>query len=82
MEDNILKVTCSGVKRICMESELRFAKLVKAEEGQLLYEAEFDITPRLNLNPAQYPNACIRLTLFAEDGTYAATRAYYTDDLK
>lgn len=80
VENGILKITCSGVKRICIESERRFANLVKAKDGQLLYEAEFDLT-EWRKNTASDPNACVRLTIFAEDGTYAATRGYYTSEL-
>ena len=81
MEGTTLKVTCSDAQRINLESHGRFARLVTAEEGSLLREASFDLSAFLE-KVGDNPDVCLYLTVTAPDGTYAATRAYYLNELK
>ena len=81
LEDGQLRITCSDAVSICLFSECRFAKNVAAKPGQTVQSAEFDITKWLEKS-ANDPNAFLRVTVYAADGTFAATRAYWMDELK
>ena len=80
IEENILKITCSDAQDIVLESHGRFARRRRAEDNNWLRQAEFDLTSFFN--KADDENMYIRLTVTAPDGTYAATRAYYLNELK
>jgi hypothetical protein len=80
IDENILKITCSDAKRITVETHARYAKIANAEGENWLNSAEFDLTDfilRANGNPDAY----VRLTVTAPDGTYACSRAYYLNEL-
>ena len=79
VEENIVKITCSDAQHIMMESHGRFAGQQTAEGGKWLNEATFDLTRLLEKGDE---NSYIRLTVTAPDGSYAATRAYYLNELK
>ena len=80
LDGNILKITCSDAKGVALESNARFTRQVHANGETLLQEAEFDLTKFKEVMEGQ-ENAFIRLTVYAPDGTYAATRAYFLDEL-
>jgi hypothetical protein len=80
MDENVLKITCSNAKRITLETHGRYAKIANAEGEKWLNSAQFDLTDfilRANGNPDAY----VRLTVTAPDGTYACSRAYYLNEL-
>ena len=80
IEDGKLKITCSDAKQINMETHGRIARNVVAEGNDWLREAEIDLTDFLDKVNGD-PSAYIRLTVTAPDGTYAATRAYFQNEL-
>ena len=80
IEDGILKVLCSDASRINLETHGRFASNIVAEDNTWIREAEIDLT-RFVEKANGDPTAYIRLTITAPDGTYAATRAYYLNEL-
>lgn len=80
VQDARLKLTCSDARRISLESHGRFARSVCADGENWLREAEFDLSDfiaKADGDPATY----LRLTVTAPDGTYAATRAYFLNEL-
>lgn len=80
IDGNILKITCSDAQNITLESHGRFARRAAAEGDNWLRQAEFDLTRFFE--KADSENMYIHLTVTAPDGTYAATRAYYLNELK
>ncbi|MBR6694769.1 MAG: hypothetical protein IKL62_07475 [Clostridia bacterium] len=80
IEGGKLKVICSDAKRINLETHGRIARNVIAEGNNWLREAEVDLTDFID-RVKEDPSAYIRLTVTAPDGTYAATRAYYLNEL-
>ncbi len=80
VEGNVLKVTCSGAQRICMETYGRIATCAIATDEPLL-EAELSLEKFFNKTNGD-PNAFIFVTVTAPDGSYATTRAYYMNELK
>jgi hypothetical protein len=80
VEENILKITCTDAREVRLESHGRFARDARGEGEQYLREAEFDISTFLK--KADREDMFLRLTVTAPDGTYAATRAYFLDEIK
>ena len=80
LEDNILRISCSDAQHILLETHSRFARRAQAVDGAYLREAEFDLT-KLFEQSGDIPEAYFRLTVTAPDGTYAATRGYYLQEL-
>lgn len=80
LEGNMLKIICSDAKSVALESNARFTRHVRAMGENPLQEAEFDLTV-FKEAMAEQENAFVRLTVYAPDGTYAATRAYFLDEL-
>lgn len=72
-----LRITCDEAYQVCLETQARHAQR-KAGEG--LTEAEFDISVWMEKSKND-PNAFFRLTVYAQNGQYAATRAYFLDEL-
>jgi len=81
IEGNILKLTCSNAKHITLESHGRFARCRTATDENWIQAAEFDLTDFLKKADSD-PTTYIYLTVTAPDGTYAVTRAYYTNELQ
>ena len=79
MEGTVLKVTCSDAQRVNLETHGRVAKVVIAE-GEPLREAAFPLDTFLE-KTADDPNAYIYITVTAQDGSYATTRAYFVNEL-
>jgi len=78
---NLLRVTCSPAASVNVETSGRWAKIKTAQEkGQTITDAEFDLSKFLE-GLREEPEAFIRLTVTAPDGTYAATRAYRIREL-
>lgn len=80
IEDGILRIRCSDVKKITLESHGRFSRRVEAEAGSCIREAEFDLN-KFIVKADGDPGIYVNLTVTAPDGSYAATRAYYVDEL-
>ena len=80
VENGILKISCSDAKQINLESHVRFANLVIADNENLINEAKFDLNYFIN-ETKDDASSFIRLTITAPDGTYAVTRAYYVSEL-
>lgn len=81
IKDNVLKITCSDAREVILESYSRFTRRVAAIDNDCLHEATFDLTDFI-INSNGHPSIYIRLTVNAPDGTYAATRAYYLNELE
>ena len=79
LEGAKLKLTCSPAAQVTLQSQARYALRVAGDAP--VTEAEFDLTTWLTKSQGD-PNAFIRLTVTAPDGTYAVTRAYYPEELK
>ncbi len=80
LEGNILRLTCSEAKEVALQTQARFARRCAGENGEPIREAAFDLSVWREKS-AGNANAFIRLTVTAPDGTYAATRAYFLDEL-
>ena len=80
VEENILKITCSDARYITLESHGRYARCVEADGSEWLREAEFDLTDFIHKADGDQ-TTYVHLTVTAPDGTYAATRAYYLNEL-
>lgn len=79
IEEDIVKIACSDARQVTLENHGRFACRVAADGENWLHEAAFDIKPFF-AKADEY--SYIRLTVTAPDGSYAATRAYYLNELK
>ncbi len=79
VEGNILKITCSEARQIILESHGRFARRAAKDDGTFIQEAAFDLTKFFE--KADSDSMYLHLTVTAPDGTYAATRAYYLNEL-
>lgn len=80
MYGSTLKISCSDARRVSVECRGRFADTVSAKDDKWLNKAAFDLSgfiERANGNNEEY----IYLTITAPDGSYAATRAYYLNEL-
>ena len=77
IDGDILTVTCDPAAEITVQTQARFAK---REAGDGITKAEIDLSV-WKQKSAGNPNAFFRVTVTAADGTYAATRAYYLDEL-
>ena len=79
IDGDILRIECSEAAHINMETHIRIAKRINAAAAPLT-SAEFDLASWKERS-AEDPNAFFRLTVTAADGTYAATRAYWLNEL-
>lgn len=77
LDGSILRVTCDPAAEVCVQTQARFAQRVA---GDGIAEAEIDLSVWLEKSQGN-PNAFFRVTVTAADGTYAATRAYFLDEL-
>ncbi|MBQ6797971.1 MAG: hypothetical protein IJP11_01900 [Oscillospiraceae bacterium] len=77
LDGEMLKITCDPAVQITVQTQARFAKRVAGDD---ITEGEFDLSVWLQKSAGD-PNAFFRLTVTAADGTYAATRAYFLDEL-
>ncbi|MBR4288066.1 MAG: hypothetical protein IKT50_01360 [Clostridia bacterium] len=80
LENNVLKISCSDARFITLECQERFARRCNAESENWLHEAEFDITKFIERSHGD-ESMYLHLTVTAPDGSYAATRAYYLNEL-
>ena len=76
LDGTILRIACDEAAEICLETQARHAQ----RKAGGITEAEFDISVWMEKSKED-PNAFFRLTVYAPDGKYAATRAYYLDEL-
>lgn len=80
LEDNTLTLTCSEAAQVCLETQARYALRCAGENGTPITTAQFDLSVWKQKSNSD-PNAYIRFTVTAPDGSYAATRAYRMDEL-
>lgn len=80
IDGNILTIRCDPVKRIYLNSERRWSKLV---EGNDITTAQFDLTEYFDTNAKVSPdNSYLRITIEDANGGKAWTRAYRDKELK
>lgn len=80
LEDDIVKITCSGASRIVLHTQCRVNLNLQPEAGQMLEGGEFDLSQWREISQND-PKAFFRLMVYGPDGTFAATRAYWLRDL-
>ena len=80
VEDDTLHFRCSPASHVMLETHARIAKYAKGEDGQPITEGKFSLSRFLERSAGD-AQAFFRLTVFAPDGTYAATRAYRQEEL-
>ena len=78
LEDGILQVTCTEAARILVETGNRHRR--QAVGSPTLTQASLDMTQWLEKSQNE-PDTFFRVTVTAPDGSYAATRAYFRDEL-
>lgn len=71
-EDGFIHIKCSSADRICATYGMRRARAVYDENGDGICEASFKIEP---------DTGYVRLTVYDKKGDYAATNAYFCDEL-
>ncbi|MBO4411173.1 MAG: PHP domain-containing protein [Lachnospiraceae bacterium] len=85
LEDGVLKVRCSKVKRIRLSTGIRYARMKMAKDGEFLTSAEFDLKAHLErcitVREETGVNSYVRITLTDEAGREAYSRAYFLDEL-
>lgn len=72
VEDGQIHITCSEAERIVLCTGGRANRVACGESGELLTEASFELNPEQNY---------VRLMVYAADGKWAATNAYFVDEL-
>lgn len=72
VEDGRIHVTCSDARRIVLNTGIRRAQSVYAPRGGVLNAADFEVQPE---------DLYVRLTVYGRDELYAATNAYFVEDL-
>lgn len=83
IEDGILHISCSGVRKIFVTTERRETFSKKANDT-LVTEAEFDLNNYINnshFTDKHYEAAYFRVTLIDEEGNEAHSRAYFLADI-
>ena len=82
-EDGKLFVKCSNAKKIYVNTERRTGWFKNAD-GELLTEAEFNISNYLNITKQEKDRLpwkpFVRLTVVDEEGKRAYTRAYFLEE--
>lgn len=80
LDGDKLVITCSEAREITLQSQARYARRCAGTQGETVTRGEFDLSVWREKS-AGNPNAFIRLTVTAPDGSYAVTRAYFIDEL-
>lgn len=80
MDGAKLHIECSPAAKIQVFTQMRYAHLACAPEGESLTEADFDMTKWLQLCEDENV-AFFRLIVTDATGRYAVTRAYYYDEV-
>lgn len=81
MEDSVLRIRCTEAANISVQTQARYALCEPGEKKGTVTEAAFDMSVWLQKSAGD-PNAFFRVTVTAPDGSYAATRAYWLDELE
>ena len=82
LEDGFLEIECSDAKDIIVETHARAARHAIAKPDTYLNSARLDLTAFFEwCEKVPKENAYFRVTVNGPDGTYAATRAYFVDEL-
>ena len=76
IEDGKLYVKTTPVRQICMNYGYRAKGIVKAQKGETVTEAVFDV----RLDVAEAENTYFRISLIDSEGNRADTRAYFFDE--
>lgn len=71
-EDGKIHIECEPADRIVLTTGVRQRRIVWAENGELLTEAEFEVKPEFGY---------VRITVIDAAGWHADTNAYFTDEL-
>lgn len=71
-EGDEIHIKCSSADRIIANYGIRRARIVYDEDGNGIYEASFKVEPNTGY---------VRLTVVDKSGKYAATNAYFCDEL-
>ena len=83
LEDGFLEISCSDAQEIIVETHARSARREAAQPGSVLNSARIDLTKFFEwAKEVPKDNAYFRVTVIGPDGSYAATRAYWLDELK
>lgn len=72
VENGRLHITCSDAMRIVLHTGFRTTKVARAPEGGVLNGADFEL---------KADDGYVRLTVWDDKGLYAATNAYFLDEL-
>lgn len=80
MEGNVLKVSCSDAAQVTLETHGRTAYSVVAKDAPLR-TAEFSMEKLLSRVSMDDPSVYVYVTVTAQDGSYAVTRAYFLNEL-
>jgi hypothetical protein len=82
VDGNILKITCSEAVTINLQPECRRGSRINAAPGEVLNEAEFDLTRWVESTlPERKADAFIRICVTDASGHKAFTRPYYYTEL-
>jgi hypothetical protein len=76
----VLKVSCSDAAQVTLETHGRTAYSVVAKDAPLR-TAEFSMEKLLSRVSMDDPSVYVYVTVTAQDGSYAVTRAYFLNEL-
>lgn len=78
LDDGFLEIECSDASLILVETHARAARRVQAQPGSPINHARIDLTKFFYwAHEVPKETEFFRVTVFAPDGSYAATRAYW-----
>ena len=82
IEDGIIHIKTSGVKKIYINCDKRYTYPITAREGEILTDVDFDINWYFeHCDESIIKHQYIRITLIDEQGLVAHTRAYFLNEL-
>jgi hypothetical protein len=82
IEDGIINIKTSKVKRIIVTADKRYVYPITAKEGEYLTEASMDVTWYFDrCDESIIKHQYLRITLIDEEGKLAHTRAYFLEEL-
>lgn len=83
LEDGFLHIDCSDATQILVETHARAVRRAVAKPGTVMNHAQIDLTKFFEWAKT-FPkeHEFFRITVFGPDGKYAATRAYWLDELE
>lgn len=82
LDDGFLDIECSDASLIIVETHARAARRVEAQPGSPMNHARIDLTKFFYWShEVPRETEFFRVTVFAPDGSYAATRAYWLSQI-